>query len=236
MSDREILDLLAADAPTPPSGHVDGVLAQARRARFRQRLAGWGAGLGVVAVTLGVVAALAPTVGREGTPPAAAASGSSGATASGAGQKPGDPAAGEAGAYAVAIEALAEEVREGASPWPVLYVLDHTCANVVTPTEGECAAQPLPAALRDQLATALAAYAPVRFVAGSAELFDAEERLAGNGGALVTLGRTTINADAAQVPLSVLAGGTNGRGTTYRMIRQDRAWRIVAKVGPEWIT
>jgi hypothetical protein len=69
-----------------------------------------------------------------------------------------------------AVEALADRVREGGPRWPILYVMDHTCANVVTPAQRNCDARALSASMRSDLALALAPYASVHFVAGRAEV------------------------------------------------------------------
>jgi hypothetical protein len=143
----------------------------------------------------------------------------------------------EAGAYAAAIRALADQVREGGPQWPILYLLDHTCANVATPTQGSCDAQALPATMRNGLTTALASYAPVRFVSDGAEVTDPRPGLVVvNGGVQVTLGRIQLHDNQALVPLSVRRDGLNGRGLTYRLTRQGETWQVEGTVGSEWIS
>ncbi|HEU4420953.1 MAG TPA: hypothetical protein VFR67_00250 [Pilimelia sp.] len=226
MNDHELLERVAAGAPVPPPGYATDILARARRARARRLLTGSGATAGTIAAAVAGLALLAPGVATgppPDTPPGAVA------------QTPSRSVPAEAGAYAAAIEALADEVRVSGGRWPVLYVLDHTCANVVTQTAGECAPQPLPAPLRDAIADELAAYAPVEFVADRAAVTDARLEIV-NGGALITLGRIDLRGDRADVPLSVQQGGLNGRGLTYQLSRDGQRWRIDGTVGPGWIS
>jgi hypothetical protein len=135
----------------------------------------------------------------------------------------------------VAVKALAGRVRQDRPQWPIVYVMDHTCANVVTPAQGNCDAQALPASVRSDLIRALASYAPVHFVAGRAEVTDPNLDII-NGGVLVTLGRIQIHGDQAQVPLSVQRGGLDGQGLTYRLTRQGETWQVKDTVGPAWIS
>jgi hypothetical protein len=158
------------------------------------------------------------------------------------GPEPPDPAArpataraGAADAYVTAVRALAEQVREGGPRWRVLYLLDHTCANVVRPTHGSCAPRPLPGPLREELAAGLAPYAPVRFVADGAAV-RGPGLVVKDGGALVTLGRIRVSGDVADVPLAVRQSGLNGRGATYHLIRHGGSWQIDGTVGPQWIS
>ncbi len=55
MNDRELLELLASDAPAPRAGHVEHVIRRARRTRTGRRVAGAGAVLVVVAGSATVV-------------------------------------------------------------------------------------------------------------------------------------------------------------------------------------
>jgi hypothetical protein len=240
MSDQEMLELLAADAPAPRPGHVDEVLVRARRARLRRHVSVWGTGLGVVAVSLVAAALVAPSAnGRQYTtqPEASAGTGPNTTQVSTASPNADQPRTAEAGAYAAAIKALADQVREGGPQWPILYVLDHTCANVVTPTQGSCDAQALPATMRNDLTTALASYAPAHFVSDGAEVTDPGAGLVVvNGGVQVTLGRIELHGNEALVPLSVRRNGLNGRGLTYRVARQGETWQVEGTVGSAWIS
>jgi hypothetical protein len=230
MRDREMLDMLATEAPVPQVGYGGDVLKLARRARRRRRVTAWGAGLGVVAVTLVTAALLAPSATTQPGAP----TGQTMQPAS-ASPTPNQARAAEAQAYAAAVRALADQVREGGAPWPVLYVLDHTCANVVTPGPGTCDPQSLPASVRSDLTVALASYAPVQFVANGADVTD-PELVVVNGGVVVTLGRIQLHDDKAQVPLSVRRNGLNGRGLTYQLTREAATWRVEGTVGPAWIS
>jgi hypothetical protein len=236
MTDREMLDLLAGEAPVPRPGYVDEIAEHGRRARRRRRrLTAGGAGLGVAAVLASVV--LATQLPRARPDAAAGPAGSVSSTVSSATPGADRVRSAEAEAYAAAVRALADEVREGGPPWPVLFVLDHTCADVVTPPPGGCDPVPLTAALRDDLTEALRSYAPVRFVADQAPVTDVEHGLVViDGGVVVTLGPVRMDGDRAEVPLSVRRSGLNGRGQTYVLSRQGTAWRIDGVTGPTWIS
>jgi hypothetical protein len=226
MNDHELLERVAAGAPVPGPGYATDMLARARRAHSRRRRAGMGGALGAVAAAVVGFAAVAPSAQTAAPPPPPPGT----ATHTPAGQS----APAEAGPYATAIQALADEVRISREPWPVLYILDHTCANVATPTRGECDPQPLPAPLRDAITSALAGYAPVTFVADSDKITGPDLVIA-NGGALVKLGRIRLGGDRAEVPLSVQQSGLNGRGLTYQLSRDGQRWWIEGTVGPQWI-
>jgi len=241
MTDREMLDLLAAEAPVPGPGHVDDILTRARRARHRRQVTLWGAGLGAAAVTLvgGSLVALSADGQRDSAaPPASTGSAQRRTPPSSAPPTTIRPRTAEAEVYASAVRSLANEVREGGPQWPVLYVLDHTCANIVTPPgEGSCDPQTLPAQLRSDLTAALASYAPVQFIADGIAFTDPGPGLVViNGGVVVTLGRVRLDGDRAEVALSVRRNGLNGRGLTYRLTRQGQAWQVVDTVGPQWIS
>jgi hypothetical protein len=226
MNDQEIFDMLVADAPTPRAGHVTQVLRQAHRTRRRQRLAGAGTGLGVVALSVVAATALASTTtvsGQRTVEPGAIGTSSTIAQTTE-----------EAGPYAAAARALAEEVREGGPRWRILYVLDHTCANVITPTEGACDPTPLPGSLRAGLVADLADYAPVRFVADG-ESVTGPDLVVKDGGALVTFGPVHSRGGGVQVSLAVRHTGLSGRGLTYQVVRRDGGWKVDGTVGPMWI-
>jgi hypothetical protein len=225
MSDQQMFDLLVADAPAPGPEHVARMHRLARRARTRRRFAGVGAGLGVIAVCLTVAAAvaLAPKPASDRVPAGSSSSASTG------GVSP------EAQAYATAIETLAEQVRGEGPPVGVLYVLDHTCTNVLTPANSTCDPTAIPPALRTAITTALTAYAPVTFVATGSEVTGPDLEVA-NGGVVVTLGPIQLTEVNALVPLSVRRGGLNGQGLTYALARHDQTWQVTGTVGVVWIS
>jgi hypothetical protein len=232
MTDREMLDLLAGDAPVPGPGYVDEIADRGRRTRRRRRrLTACGAGLGVAAVLATVV--LAVQLQPHAAPGPAAAS----VSASSPTPHERRPRMAEAEAYAAAIRALADEVRAGGPPWPVLFVLGHTCENVITPWTGGCNPRPLTPTFRDDLVAALQSYAQAQFVADPAQVTDAARGLEiVNGGVLVTLGPIRLHEDRAEVPLAVRRSGLDGRGQTYLLSRQGQQWRIDGLTGPTWIS
>jgi hypothetical protein len=246
MSDQEMLELLAAEAPDPRPGYVDVVLVRARRARLRRRVTALGAGLGVVAVAL-IVATLVAPPGDGRQRGASAGTGPDTTQVSTASPNTDQPLTADAGAYAAAVKALADQVREGGPQWPILYVLDHTCANVVTPTQDKCDPQALSASAQRDLTAALATYAPVRFVADHPGVTGPNLEVV-NGGVLVTLGRIQIHDNEALVPLSVRRNGLNGRGLTYRVTQGETkrsmsggtqgalTWKVEGTVGGMWIS
>jgi len=226
MTDYDMMELLAADAPAPAPGYVDEMLARARRARLRRRVAGSGAGLGVAVVF--VVAAAVITLPPDGhlstASPTPIASSESVM-----------PRSAEATVYVTAIEALAEDVRGGGPPVPVVYIEDHTCANIVDPTQLSCDPRPLSASMRDELTAGLVSYAPVRFVSDGQEVTDPNLTVI-NGGVVVTLGPARMSPDRAQVPLAVRRSGLNGQGLTYVLTRSGQTWHIDGTIGPQWIS
>jgi hypothetical protein len=226
LTDHDILELSAVDAPTPLPGYADTTLALAHRARRQRRAAGLGVGLGVAAVAVAAAAMLTPLFeGLRSEAPSAAIIASDSGTRSA-----------EAAVYATAIGALAEKVSAGGPPVLVVYILDHTCASaVVRIVEGGCDRQPLSDSLREDLAADLAAYAPVHYVSDSQEVTDTNLDVV-DGGVVVALGPIQISVDHAQVPLAVQRGGLNGRGLTYALTHSGEMWQIDGTVGPQWIS
>lgn len=212
-------------AATPGPAVAGDVQLLARRARKRRRLASLGTAVGVVAVT----AAVAVSSGlfadeRQASLPA-------GVTASS--RQP--PISAESAAYAEAIRSLAGEVMvEGLKP-AVVFILDHTCANVADPAVGGCDPRPMPETLRADLTKTLADYAQVRFIADGAEVTEPDLEVV-DGGVVVTLGRLQIDGERALVPLSVRSGGRNGRGLTYKLDKRDGVWRVAGTEGSSWIS
>lgn len=116
----------------------------------------------------------------------------------------------------------------------MLYVLEHTCANPITPTPS-CGPRPIPAALRRDLATVLRPYAPVQFVRESAKIRDKNLQVI-NDGVAVTLGRIALSGATARLPLSVQCGGLCGMGETLLLAKQSGIWVVIGSTGPSWIS
>lgn len=239
MSDGEGPDRLAPDTAVPGPDHARATLQWGHRAR-RRRVMAWATGVAVVMVMLVTAVLVMPSVisGRDKTTsPSADAEQQVMVTVS---RSPTavQPVSAEAAVYAAAIQALADEVREGGPPWPVLYVLDHTCANIVTPPgAAACGPQALSAVIRRDLTAALASYAPVQFITDGAEVTDPNAGLVvANGGVQVNLGPMQLQDTQARVPLSVRRNGLNGRGVTYQLTRHGQTWRVGGTVGLAWIS
>jgi hypothetical protein len=234
VTDQKMFELLVADAPAPRPGHVATALAEGRRARRRRRLTATAMGVAGVAVAVTATALLAPAaVGQwnpTGAPPPPTLTSTSSAPAT-----TGRARSAEAEAYAVAVTTLARAVRTSAPAGAKVFIKDATCANVVTPTDGGCDPEPLPDALRTELAEALAGYGPVEYVLDDSAVTDANLTVV-DGGVLVTLGRIRIDGDRAEVPLAVTESGLNGQGLIYRMSRHGTTWQIDGTVGTQWIS
>lgn len=229
MNDHDLLEVIAADAPQPDARHAEAVLQVARRARRRRRSGAlFAATAGTAAVAIVATAALHGSGDdrQHATVPAKSPVVS---------MKPHLPSS-SATAYATAVRTIA---RAGGGTAPhVLYVLDHTCANVITQQPGGCHARALPPALRSDLRQALAGYAPVTFIADARTVTGSPQDglTVKNGGAVITLGPAEMEKDTATVPLSVRRGGLDGRGLTYLLSRQDSGWKVTGTTGADWIS
>jgi hypothetical protein len=226
VDDQQILEALAQQAPQPRPGWGEHVVHVARRARRRRKVAylaaAIGSAAGIGAVSLGVLDGTAAQSGGAATAPAARAA---------------DPATGP---YAASIIALAREMRRGlAGQWPVVFVLDRTCADVADHpvAAATCSPRPLGAKLRHDLAKALMTFARIEFVANRAAV-------SGRGpcptvihdGLLVILGPVRLGGSRAQVPISGMVDCLNGLGLTYRLAGHHGRWTIEGTTGTLWVS
>jgi hypothetical protein len=225
MDDGEMLETLAGQAPPVRPGWAEHVFHIARRARRRRKVASLaaaaGAALGIGAVSLAVLASPATHPARMALTPSARAA---------------DPFAGP---YAASITALARHMRGGqAGRWPVIYILDHTCVNVVgnpVAPAGACRPRPLGGKLRRDLAQALQPYAPVAFVADPFSVIMRDLTVI-HGGVLIILGPVRLDGAHAQVPVSIHHAGDGGQGLTYRLADRNGRWTIIGTTGTMWIS
>lgn len=220
-----MLETLAQQAPPVLTGYAEQVLRRARRVRLRREVgAVAAAAAAVAAIAAGCVVMLARTIthpdGTVATPTTRAA----------------DPAAGP---YAASITALARQMRAGqAGRWPVIYILDHTCVNVVgipAAPAGSCGPRPLGGKLRHDLAQALRPYAPLAFVADPFSVISPDLTVI-HGGVLIILGPVQLNGMHAQVPISIHHAGDGGEGLTYRLTGRNGHWRVIGTTGATWIS
>ncbi|GAB3671368.1 hypothetical protein GCM10027589_40370 [Actinocorallia lasiicapitis] len=126
--------------------------------------------------------------------------------------------------YATAIR-MAVDHNNGVAGKPpkVVYVRDHLCETAASSDgRGPCA-NPIPPALRTDLAQALAPYAPVEFVALDARLTD-EHFTVKNHGVSITLGPITHTPKTAKIPLSLHINGLNALGAIITLHRNATSW------------
>jgi hypothetical protein len=227
MSERERLELLAQSAPVARTGLADDVIDRARHNRVRW----WAVSSVCAAVALIAAVPLAVAINRSPHPAAPGASTNTQATTNTRARAPSD----EAQAYAAGVEYLTGQLVPG-QHWQVLYVLEDTCANTVSPTQS-CDPRPITAVLRHDLVSALRPYAPVQFVAADAKIRDKNLRVI-NEGVAVTLGGIVFaqNADTARLELSVQCGGLCGMGQTLLLAKQGEVWKVTGSTGPAWIS
>jgi len=232
MNDHDLLDLLAAEAPEPAPDHAERLLLQARHTRHRRRRLQLLAGAGATAV-VALIASLAVTNSAKHV-----VSNNDPATSPTVSRQQTDPAGPipEPAIYAVVIRALGGEMQPRVGHWPVLYVVDHTCDNVAAPTRGKCDAWPLSAALRTGLDAGLASYGPVTFVPNTSAVTDSHDLHIVHGGILIALGPVQLNGRHAQVQVSIVHGGKDGRGATYQLTGSGNHWRITGNDGAAWIS
>jgi hypothetical protein len=216
MNDRELLDVVASDAPPVHPDYADDVLRMARRTRTRRRAAILTAVTGLVLAAFGTT-----TVLQSARPDHRAVQ-----------VKPADPTA---AIYAVAIKALAEKSRDGhPKPWPVLYIQDGTCPDVNREPPGlRCAHEPLGEKLHSDLTRALRTYAPVTFVADPSTVLGKDL----TDSILITLSPIRWDGAQALVPIADRIGGQSDMGTVYREAGHDGQWTLVSLGGGAgWIS
>ncbi|MEO3784231.1 hypothetical protein ABGB12_12930 [Actinocorallia sp. B10E7] len=213
MDDRELLGLLAEEAPVPRPGLADEVVAQARRARTRRR---WKTAAGGLALAAAVTVAIPFVLYRQDA-----------STMDSAAQRPApasapledqdrpdlmeEKAAGQsqaedssrpdAAVYEAAIDAFLETKTGVAQRSRPLRILDRIC-----PLRGECADRPLDRDLKRDLAARMPS---VRFVQDTAALNLLEP---------LRLGEARIEGEKARVPVS---------GELLRLELRQGRWRVV---------
>ena len=227
MNDRDLLDLIARDAPAPRPGLTGEVLRAARRTRARRRAATLAAIVGTTTAGVAAATALAASVspGRTPAPPAL----------------PGPSAGPAAALYATAIKEIIGQDMTGnpsGSRPPVLYVLDHTCTGVAaSPPPLTCAGPPLGPALRRDLTAALRGYAPVDFVPSQKQTTGNDPALTvRNHGVQVVLGPIRLSSRHAEVPLAIRRTALDGRGLTYQLSNHGGRWAVDRLIGGGWIS
>lgn len=226
MSERQMFDLLAQDAPAPRANLADEVIDQARQNRVRR----WAVSGACAAVAL--IAAVPLTLALNHSPQPThrtAAAGGAGTHPRTADATPSD----EAQAYAAGVKYLTQQLEPG-KHWRVLYILEHTCSNTVSPT-ATCEPGPIPAELRRDLAAALQPYAPVQFVSDHANIRGKDLQVI-NDGVAITLGRIELHGGTARLPLEVQCGGLCGMGQTLLLAKTHGIWTVTGSTGPTWIS
>ncbi|MCW2912194.1 MAG: hypothetical protein JWN52_262 [Actinomycetia bacterium] len=222
MNDRDLLDMVAQEAPSPEPELADDVVRMARRVRFKRRTTALvvAAGLAVGCSAVIVVAPWAHDASeRVQVQPSST-------------RMAPDPAAAP---YAMAIRTLVTQGMSGdpsGNRPPLLYVLDHTCAAVdERPPSQFCVGRPFAKRLQDDLAEALSPYAPVTFVPDAKSALDKNMNTK-HGGYQVTLGPIQFNGSLAGVPLAIHRNPQDGRGTTLWLTWQAGQWTTGGKPRP----
>jgi hypothetical protein len=222
VNDRDLLDMVAQEAPSPGPDLADDVVRMARRKRVRRRAAGL-AGAGGLAIAASAVIAVGPWTHHHQE---------SAQVHPGPIRVAHDPAAAP---YAAAIRALVTQAMAGdpaSTRPPVLYVLDHTCTDVdKRPPSMQCAGPPLASRLQNDLAEALRPYAPVTFVSDAKSALG-KNMTTKNGGFQVTLGPPRLDGSQAEVPLAIHRGLQDGRGTTLWLTLRAGQWTTNGKPRP----
>lgn len=250
MDDKELLGLLAQDAPRPGPGLADEIVRSGRRVRTRRRLtiAGGAAAMAVV-VAVGIPLTLRDdghsdaTVAAESAPrpmadPQLRGSGndakravpSEGASADTFASPPlaknGAPEA--ASALDSAIDQRASVYAAAISYFlesEAHFTTAQRLAVVVLdqncPYQKQCTAPGFDDRLKKQLKDALP---------GENLQFVPQE----GAGPVLKIGAIAFSGNVADVPISVSSGPKTGRGLTYRLQAKEGRWLVVGTVGQSW--
>ncbi|GAA2731109.1 hypothetical protein [Actinocorallia aurantiaca] len=218
MDDRELLGLLAEEAPAPRPGLADGVLAEARRTRARRR---WTAAAGGLVLAAAVTAAIpvvlyqqdsSETYSTAEKPAPASAPLEDLARRSSPDAQNSSPdlevtltspyAAQDAAVYEAAIDAFLNDRTGAAKSTESLRILDRVC-----PLRGECTDRPLDGGLKRDLSARMPS---LNFVQDSLtnDLLEFPLRL----------GEARIDGRKARVPVS---------GKLLRLEFREGRWRVV---------
>jgi hypothetical protein len=219
MSEYRLLDLLAQDAPVAGRELADAVIHRAHQARRRRRAAA--AASGAVALVAAIPIAISMARAPQHTtkrPPEVVANQPNG--------KSQDSDTSQV--YAAGIRYLSVRLAPGMH-WQVLYVHDQAC-TIGFELGAPCRPRAIPAAVKAELASILAPYAPVRFVGQDAQIRDKDLQVI-NHGIAITLGRIELAGDTARLPLWVQCGGLCGLGQTLKLAKVTGAWKVVGNTG-----
>lgn len=229
MSEPQLSDLLAQDAPFGGANLAQDVIDRAGKHRRRRRaMAGACASVALIAaVPLAVALNRSPHSGPR------AVAGANQARPAVTSPAPISAASDVALVYAAGIKYLAGQLVPG-KHWRTLYVIDRVCVNGISPDQA-CGAQALPADVRHDLAAALHSFAPVRFVSKDAKIRGKDLQVT-NEGVAVTLGRIQLDGGAARLPLAVQCGGLCGMGETLLLRKSNGIWTVTGQTGPAWIS
>jgi hypothetical protein len=216
MNDRELLDVVAQDAPAR-TDFADEVVQMAQRARRKRRTAALAAAAGLVVAGFAVTV-VAPWAHNSHervqaqtrlAPPTAP-----------------DPMAAP---YALAIKTLVDKDTSkspSASRQVTLYVLDHTCSGVNHRPFLQCGGQPLSSDLRTGMAGALRGFASIHFLADPKGLGSPHPRYYPNNGYLVILGPIRFEGPQAEVPIAMWRGFDDGRGEVTLLTNRKGQWTV----------
>lgn len=222
MDDRQLLDLLAEEAPVAQGDFPGRMVETGRRARRRRRVLAGSASLAGVLVCVAAVGAVVD----------------GGAVHRLAASRPSAPADSVAGLYAASVRALADQMRSGSSrSWKVLYVADHFCRDLLKgPDARPCDLAPLSQRLRGDLSAALRPYAPVVFVSDPASVTAGKIPQVIDSGLLIKLGPALVSGSSARVTLSAWRNLQSSQGLTYRLSERNGTWTVSGPTGGGWIS
>jgi hypothetical protein len=229
MSERQLLDLLARDAPVAPDDCADRVVEAAHR-RSRNR---------AIAVSCAIVAAIAvvPLAALEhdnrAGRPAAGQTAVRTAVPTGSASHPAPHYSAAAQVYAAAVATIVGRAAPAQDAHRI-YVYDTTVPGVVTDPGSTRPGKLLPAPLRAEI-VALLLPRRAEFVRPGAHL-RADDGPLPDGTVVVTLGDATVGGDSARVPIAASCGPLCGRGQTLTLRLVNGTWTVTGTTGPEWIS
>ncbi|MEP7019340.1 MAG: hypothetical protein ABI808_01720 [Pseudonocardiales bacterium] len=223
MSERQLFDLLAQDAPATRPNLADEVIDQARHNRVRK----WAVSGACAAVALIAAVPLTIALNRSPQPTHRTAVGGGVTNTRTADTTP--PT--EALIYAAAMRQLPNP--GGPNPtWSSIEILDHSCTNVVNAFVGPCDPLPIPAAIQRAVLTLLPKAPPAQFL-HVAKDYQPTQRPGSEE--FITFGRVSITGHSARLPVAVQCGFDCATGATLVLVEKHGAWTVTGMTGPIWI-
>ncbi len=121
---------------------------------------------------------------------------------------------------------------DGPPPFTEYLVQSGTDPGAGSPPPEGATSRPLTEAERAAIATAVADYGPLQWIADPADWQTVDLRPTIDGAAIIGVGEPTFAEGTALVPVSMWCGSVCGIWVTYRIELREGVWTVIGTEGP----